>query len=288
MSRHNYVALVLDYYKDIGSFYVLNKKERLQRWHAHQQAVHNAVNYLKTLPEVDKEHIGLVGYSQGAMLALSVASDIPKVSAVVDYYGVSPAQKDFLNKVGMEKLENVTTEDYLDTLPPLLILYGNKDSGLIIDESKMLYDELKRRGKEVQLQVYQGESHGFDNPDARNRVLIHLDRYLKGRLAGKVDETVDIEISKREPWTGVWKVESNSEGGGIWAMKQEGNVVTSTNKSDYEFKGQIIGNQLKGRVKVFTGTYYPIVFEQQPGSLTFTGTMDYIGRTFHLKGKRIE
>ncbi len=97
LSKNGYVTLVLDYYQGIGSYYVLGEEKRLKRWHAHQQAVFNAVNYLKTLAEVEKDHLGLIGYSQGAMLALSVAGDIPEANAIVDYYGVSPAQKDFVN-----------------------------------------------------------------------------------------------------------------------------------------------------------------------------------------------
>ena len=30
-----------------------------------------------------------------------------------------------------------------------------------------------------------------------------------------------IQFNEKEPWTGKWKVESTSQGGGIWAMKQE-------------------------------------------------------------------
>jgi dienelactone hydrolase len=50
-----------------------------------------------------------VGYSRGAFLAVSVASSIPKVAAVVDFYGGGPAGS------GDEK-------DW--RFPPLLILHG--------------------------------------------------------------------------------------------------------------------------------------------------------------------
>jgi hypothetical protein len=32
-------------------------------------------------------------------------------------------------------------------------------------------------------------------------------------------------INENEPWTGIWKVESTTQGGGIWAMKQEGKTI---------------------------------------------------------------
>ncbi len=179
LSQNSYVALVLDYYKDIGSFYVLGEEKRLRRWKAHQQTVHSAVKYLKSLPVVNNQHIGLIGYSNGVMLALSIAGDISEIGAVVGYYGVSPAYKEFVDKVGMGKLSNITSENYLDTMPPLLILYGGQDKSAIIEESKKLHTQLREKGKEVQLQVYPFEGHGFSNEDARNRVIKFFNQYLK-------------------------------------------------------------------------------------------------------------
>ena len=69
LSQNGYVSLVLDYYRDIGSFYVLGEEKRLRRWRAHQQVVHSAVKHLKSLPEVNNQQIGLIGYSNGVILA---------------------------------------------------------------------------------------------------------------------------------------------------------------------------------------------------------------------------
>ncbi len=96
-----------------------------------------------------------------------------------------------------------------------------------------------------------------------------------------------IELDEKEPWTGKWKVESNSQGSGIWAMKQEGQVVKSTRESTYDFKGKVQGNQLRGNMDA-DGIYYPLTLEMPSDRMSFKGTLEMIGRTNHLKGRRIE
>ena len=98
-----------------------------------------------------------------------------------------------------------------------------------------------------------------------------------------------IVVNKNEPWTGKWKVETTSQGGGIWAMKQEGNTVKSTRDSSYDFKGKVQGNQLKGKITSVSGTYDPFILKMLSDGLSFKGTADMgTSRTNHLKGKRIE
>ena len=102
-------------------------------------------------------------------------------------------------------------------------------------------------------------------------------------------EVYTIRFNEKEPWTGKWKVESSSQGGGIWAMKQEGDIVISTRDSDYEFKGKVKGNQLKGKMAGASGSYDPFIIEMLSDRMSFKGTADMAtSRTNHLKGKRVE
>jgi hypothetical protein len=71
-------------------------------------------------------------------------------------------------------------------------------------------------------------------------------------------------------------------------MKQEGQIVKSTRESLYEFKGKVLGNKLKGKMVWASGTYDPFIIEMLSDSMSFKGTLDFVGRTYHLKGKRIE
>ena len=100
--------------------------------------------------------------------------------------------------------------------------------------------------------------------------------------------TANIKVNEKEPWSGKWKVESTSQGGGIWAMKQEGKTVKSIKDSDIEFKGKIQGNQLKGKVD-YSGTYLPFILEIPSDGMSFKGSLEYFGgRQYILKSRRIE
>ena len=109
--------------------------------------------------------------------------------------------------------------------------------------------------------------------------------------AGKSDITISqIKINEKEPWTGKFKVESSSQGSGVWAMKQEGQIVKSTKESDFEFKGKVQGNKLKGKIVGASRTYYLFTLEMASDNFSFTGTWNLLAHSTpqHLKGKRIE
>lgn len=82
-------------------------------------------------------------------------------------------------------------------------------------------------------------------------------------------------------------MDSNSQGSGIWAMKQDKEIVQSTRDSAFDFRGKVQGNQLKGKIDA-DGIYYPLTIIMPSDRMSFKGTLVMIGRTNHLKGKRIE
>ena len=98
-------------------------------------------------------HIGLVGYSRGAFLAISVAASIPAVRAVVDYYGG-----------GSDADPSI---DQIPRFPPLLILHGEADSEISVDLARRLYERVKSHGGEVEMHLYPRAQHVFNGPWAR-------------------------------------------------------------------------------------------------------------------------
>src|SRR5262249_33578051 len=107
-----FVALAIDYYAETGRG--ASPEEERSNWPMWQATVRNAVAYLNTLPAVSGQPIGLVGYSRGAFLAISVAPSMPSVKAVVDFYGGGS--------------DDDPPEDQISRFPPLLILHGEADS----------------------------------------------------------------------------------------------------------------------------------------------------------------
>ena len=95
-------------------------------------------------------------------------------------------------------------------------------------------------------------------------------------------------LNKDEPWTGKWMVESTSQGGGIWAMQQTGDIVKSTSGSTYDFKGRVRGSQLKGNMKGASNDDLSFTMEMHPDDMSFKGEYKIWGRSYQLKGRRIE
>ena len=100
--------------------------------------------------------------------------------------------------------------------------------------------------------------------------------------------TAEFKINEKEPWTGKWKVESTSQGRGIWAMKQAGEIVKSTADSLYDFRGRVRGNQLKGNMVGASSGDLAFTMEMHPDAMAFNGIYVIWGRSYQLKGKRIE
>lgn len=114
--------------------------------------------------------IGLVGFSNGGTLAGGTAARDPRITAAVIYYGTSPFPMDVPVK----------------RFPPLLILHGDADTIIPVDQSRHLADFAKQLGGNAELVVYPGERHGFgartqnaNAADALARTVAFLSRELK-------------------------------------------------------------------------------------------------------------
>ena len=68
----------------------------------------------------------------------------------------------------------VTADD-----PPFLILHGDKDSTVPLNQSELLEAALKKAGVEVSFQVVKGAGHGFGGPEINEKVRQFLAKHLK-------------------------------------------------------------------------------------------------------------
>ena len=145
-----FVTLAIDYYAEAGRT-PSRSIEALEVWPGYQAAVRGAVEYLQSLPSVDGEPIGLVGFSRGAFLAVSVASSMPRVRAVVDFYGGGGGGR-------------ASLEEDVQGLPPILILHGEADTSVPVSFAYALRDAVVASGGEAELHVYAGAGHSFNAP----------------------------------------------------------------------------------------------------------------------------
>ena len=113
--------------------------------------------------------VGLVGFSNGGILATGASARDPDISAAVIYYGTPPFPMD----------RPVTR------FPPLLILHGDADVIISVEQGRRLAQLAKQLGTPAELVIYPGERHGFgshletaNGADALSRSIAFLRREL--------------------------------------------------------------------------------------------------------------
>jgi carboxymethylenebutenolidase len=139
LARHGYVALFVRYY-DRG------RKGRGNReiW---ARTIGDTLSFAATLPDVDPDRLALLGYSQGAFLALNDAPSDPRIRAVIAYYGgLSPG---FIPEAQ-------------ETMPPTLLFHGTADRIVPVRRSVETLEALRGAGRPADLVVYVGAAHGFN------------------------------------------------------------------------------------------------------------------------------
>ena len=162
-------AYLVYYYSDLDDKLMSNGvsvfTQRYPNWAA---LVDDLADYLVKQKDSNGK-VGLVGFSNGGILATGASTLDPTINAAVIYYGTDPWP---LGKAATR-------------FPPLLILHGDADQVIDVQNGKELADEAKALGAPVDLVIYPGQSHGFgadwqkkDATDAFNRTVTFLKKEL--------------------------------------------------------------------------------------------------------------
>jgi dipeptidyl aminopeptidase/acylaminoacyl peptidase len=160
----------------------------------------NALNLFGKLPRVDAKRIAFVGTSHGALVSLLAATKTDKVKALVFGYGVVDIYRwfDYLKeskqlgedaltqqvygKGPEDKPENFRIRHALPVLPnlriPVLILQGDKDKIVPLEQGQILQTKLTELRKSSVLRTYPNSGHGF---------LIYQEREIKRHGADSVE-----------------------------------------------------------------------------------------------------
>jgi carboxymethylenebutenolidase len=163
-------AYLVYYYSDLDDKLMSNGisvfDDRYPKW---ATLVDDLADYLVKQRDSNGK-VGLVGFSNGGILASGASTLDPTINAAVIYYGTDPWPLP-------EKAKR---------FPPLLILHGDADQVIPVEAGKELAEEAKALGAPVDLVIYPGQSHGFgadwqkkDATDAFNRTLVFLKKELQ-------------------------------------------------------------------------------------------------------------
>jgi carboxymethylenebutenolidase len=126
----------------------------------------DAISFVETQPPVDGGRIALLGFSLGAYLSLANSAIDHRVKAVVEFFGGMPKEMNF----------------FMRRLCPVLILHGEADATVPVEEAYQLQRLLKKKGIAYEIKIYPGAGHGFEDQaiwrDAGLRSLQFLQKHL--------------------------------------------------------------------------------------------------------------
>jgi dienelactone hydrolase len=165
LAEQGFAIYVLHYFDRTGTTGVAEKQTAVRHFPVWGKTVWDAISHLEAQPQVDAQRIGLLGFSLGAYLALSEAAVDPRVKAVVEFFGGFPREMKF----------------FMRRLCPTLILHGDADATVPVEEAHHLQQILARKSIPYEMQIYPGAGHGFTGEvwqDARRRTLAFLQKYL--------------------------------------------------------------------------------------------------------------
>jgi dienelactone hydrolase len=130
------------------------------------ETVTDALDYVRSRPNVDPNRIALVGVSLGAFLSLAHASLHPGIRCIAEISGGI-----------VEPFASHATSAY----PPTLILHGEIDQVVAIDQARALEQRLQTLGIAHERHILPGETHYFTAP-AAHRIVEYIadffERYL--------------------------------------------------------------------------------------------------------------
>jgi carboxymethylenebutenolidase len=165
LAAQGFAVYVPHYFDRTGTTGFADKQTAIRHFPAWGKTLWDAISHVAGQPQVDPERIGLLGFSLGAYLALSVASVDTRIRAVVDYFGGFPKEMKF----------------FMRRLCPTLILHGDADPTVPVEEAHYLKQMLAKRNIPYEIQIYPGVGHSFGGEiwdDARRRTLAFLQKYL--------------------------------------------------------------------------------------------------------------
>ena len=151
-AKEGYVALAPDYLSPHGGTEKPNPKggglsniRELAPWQNVPEDTQAGIQYLRVLPDVRGDRIGMVGFCWGGEVTFATVTQVPTLRAAVVYYGRSPDP---------DRLQNIKT--------PIMAHYGEKDPGV----NKSIPDTdaaMKKYNKTYDHKIYPGAQHAFNN-----------------------------------------------------------------------------------------------------------------------------
>ncbi|CAM4468277.1 MAG: hypothetical protein LEGION0403_FIIPPAGN_00241 [Legionella sp.] len=115
-----------------------------------------ALNTVLAIPEVDKEHVAIIGFCFGGMCALELARSGADIKGAVSFHGL-------LNKPGTMRSDAIKAK--------VLALHGYDDPMANPEQANAFCQEMTAAKVDWQLHMYGQVQHAFTNPNAHDTQL---------------------------------------------------------------------------------------------------------------------
>ncbi|MBI2849151.1 MAG: dienelactone hydrolase family protein [Chloroflexi bacterium] len=142
--------------------------------------------YLQTLPMVDSQHIGCIGFCLGGRQSMLFAGRNQDLRAAVAFYG----------RIFNPAITDRSPVHPIDLAPqircPFLGIFGEADTSIPMEHVAKLREALEKNNKTFEMYTYPGAEHAFANEtnaarhnpeatkDAWDKTLAFFRRYLEG------------------------------------------------------------------------------------------------------------
>jgi len=151
LADQGYMTLAIDLYRGkVGT--TTDEAHEIMRGVPEDRAardLHAAFEFLKSQPNVKADRIGSIGWCMGGGYSLNMALREPGLAAAVINYGHLATDVDSLKKINAA----------------VLGIFGGQDRGIPVDDVKKFEQTLKQQGKMVEIIIYPGAGHAFENPN---------------------------------------------------------------------------------------------------------------------------
>ena len=150
-------ALILDTFTGRGISQTITDQSQLSSFSMIVDA-YKGLELLSRHPRIDPTRIAVMGFSKGGFASLY--SSVKRFQRLWGTPGIEfAAYISFYTRCDAPLLEDENVSDR-----PIRLFHGSADDYVPVEPTRRYVDRLKHAGKDVELTVYEGARHAFDNP----------------------------------------------------------------------------------------------------------------------------